>query len=314
MSVRDEMQADIDAIIKRYAGAAKCPVRLADGGALYVFKLAGPRFSTLATAYGREPDTVHVESAASFVPLNGDWLNGISLLDVFRNELPPLSRDHAQALIDEVDRLLDERAPRIDYLPPPVAPRPLLQPGQPLLFGNSRAMDALREHGFQPVAVRWGQQHAEKDGFSDANGRWHFNCDVSEHGVGINLRGFALIELNGRFRADVDEAIRSMGACLVRTAPGDDRRVYLFRSIQGGADESLYSPNVFMRVRRTGLAVLAGADEDGRTYQWDRDVLTVKANELGAFEQHDGKRLERMLEALPPADYSKATPKRRKSA
>lgn len=314
VSVRDEVQADVDAIFKRYTGAAKCPVRVADGKALYVFKLAGDRFSTLATAYNHQPDTVHVESAGSFVPLNGDWSNGVSLLDVFHNELAPLSRDHAQALIDEVDRLLDERAPHVDYLPPPVAPRPLLQPGQRLLFGNSRAMDALREHGFQPVAVRWGQQHAEKDGFSDANGRWHFNCDVSEHGVGISLRGFAVIEFGGRFRADVDELVRSFGACLVRTVRGDDRHAYLFRSIQGGTDDTLYSPNAHVHVRRVGLTVLSGADEDGRTYQWDRDALTVNANELGTFEQHDGRRLERMLEALPPADYSKTPAKRRKSA
>lgn len=314
VSVRDDVQADIDAIVKRYTGAAKCPVRLADGEALYVFKLAGDRFSTLATAYSHQPDTVRVESAASFVPLNGEWSNGISLLDVFRNELPPLSRDHAQALIDEVDRLLSDRAPRVDYTPPPVAPRPLLQPGQRLLFGNARAMDALREHGFQPFPVRFGQQEAERDGFSDSNGRWHYNVDVSEHGVGINLRGFALIEFGGRFRADVDELVRSFGPCLVRTVRGDDRPVYLFKCMQGGRDESLFSPNVHMRVRRGGLAVLSGADEDGRTYQWDRDVLTVTASELGTFEQHDGKRLERMLEALPPADYSKATGKRRKSA
>ncbi len=38
--------------------------------------------------------------------------------------------------------------------------------------------------------------------------------------------------------------------------------------------------------------MLSGTDEDGRTYQWDRDVLTITANELGTFEQHDGKRLE----------------------
>jgi len=314
VSVRDEVQADIDAIIKRYTGAAKCPARLADGEALYVFKLAGPRFSTLATAYGHQPDTVRVESAASFVPLNGQWADGFSLLGVSRDELPALSRDVAQGLIDELDRLLLDRAPAVDYFPPVRAPRPLLQPGQTLRYGNERALEALREHGFQPVAVRWGQQHAEKDGFSDANGRWHFNCDVSEHGVGINLRGFALIEFNGRFRTDVDELVRSFGACLIRTARGDDRPAYLFRSLQGGPDEALYSPNVHMRVRRAGLTVLSGADDDGRAYQWDRDVLTVPANQLGTFEQHDGKRLERMLEALPPPDYDKAPAKRRKSA
>src|SRR5688500_7191140 len=44
VSVRHEVKADIDAIVKRYAGAAKCPVRVADDEALYVFKLAGDRF------------------------------------------------------------------------------------------------------------------------------------------------------------------------------------------------------------------------------------------------------------------------------
>jgi len=315
VAVRDELKADVDAIVKRYTGAAKCPVRVADGTALYVFKLAGDRFSTLATAYGHQPDTVRVESAASFVKLNGQWKEGLSLLDLSRDELAPLSRDHAQALIDEVDRLLDDRAPRIDYFPPPRAPRPLLQPGARLTYGNTRAMDVLREHGFQPFPIRWGHDDVEGDGFSDFMGRWHYNVDVSEHGVGTSLKGFALLSFSGRYRADVDDAIRSMGACVVRKAAGDDRPVYLFRcDHQGGAGETVYSPHVHVRVHRAGLMVLSGADANGRAYAWSRDVLTIKSSELAAFELHDSKRLERLLEALPPADYSKATGKKRKTA
>jgi len=315
VSVRPELAADIDAIVKRYVGDGRVPVRIADGEAVYVFKLAGERFSTIATGYGNQPDSVRVESAASVVLLNGQWKDGISLLDVFRNELAPLSRDHAQALVDEANRLLDARAPVVDYFPPPRVPRPLLQPGQTLRYGNDRAMDVLRENGFsKPLPVRWGQQEAEKDGYVDSVGNFHFNVDVSEHGVGINLKGFALIEFGSRFRADVDELLRSFGPCLVRTAAGDDRPVYLFRSDQGGGDETLNGPNAFVHVRRLGLIVLSGADDKGRAYAWDRDVLTVKSDELATFELHDGKRLQRVLEALPPADHSKGTGKRRKAA
>lgn len=312
VSVREELKTHVDEIVKRYTGTAKCPVRVAGGEALYVFKLAGDRFSTLATAFSHQPDSVRVESAASFVALNGEWVDGISLLDVFRSDLPPLALDHAQALIYELNRLLDERAPPASYFPPPVVPRPLLEPGQRLLYGNRRAMDALREHGFPPVPVRWGQHEAEKAGYSDANGRWHYTVPVDEHGVGISLRGFALIEFGGRYRAEVDEAVRSMGTCIVRSAAGDDCPVYLFRC-SAGTDQPLYSPAAFLRVRRTGLAVLSGADSAGREFQWDRDILRVGVNELTTFEPHDGQRLQRVLEALPIADDSKVS-KRRKSA
>lgn len=316
VTVRDELKGEVDAIVKRYAGDECLPARIADGEALYVFKLAGERFSTITTAYGHQPDTVRVDSAASFVALNGQWENGISLLDISRNELAPLSRDHAQALIDEVDRLLSARAPRIASVLPPRVPRPLLEPGQTLRYGNTRAMDVLRGHGFQPYPVRWGHNEVERDGYNDFMGRLHYNVNVAEHGVGIDLKGFALVQFGARLHCNVnvDEAIRAMGSCLIRTAAGDDRPAYLFRCDQGGAGETIFSPNVHVHVRRAGLIVLSGADDKGREYKWSRDPLTVNASELAAFELHDGDRLRRMLESLPPTDYSKGSGKRRKTA
>lgn len=315
VSVRDDLVSKVDAIIAKYIGAAKCPVRIADDGStLRVFQLAGDLFSTIGTHLAHDPDFVRVESAAGFAPVNGDWRNGISLMDVFRSELPELDHERAQRLIGELNDLLDAHVPPVEP-PAPFVPRPLLEPGQRLLYGNTRAMQELREHGFQPVPVRWGQREAEHDGYSDFMGHWHYNGDVAEHGVGINLKGFALLEFVGRYRADVDEAIRSMGTCLIRTAAGDGCPVYLFRCDQGGASENIYSPNAHVHARRVGLIVLSGTDDKGRAYQWDRDVLTVKASELATFERNDAQRLQRILEPLPLAtDYSKASGKRRKTA
>jgi hypothetical protein len=300
----------VDAIIAKCAGEAKRPVRIADDGSVvHVFKLVGELFPRLSIHPVHEPDFARVESAG-FVPVNGSWRDDMSLVDVLRHELAELDHERAQRLIAELDALLDAHAAPVAP-PAPYIRRPLLERGQRLLYGNTRAMDALREHGFRPVPVRWGHDDVERDGYNDFLGHWHYNADVSEHGVGISLKGFALVEFVTRFRADVDHAIRAMGVCLVRTAD-DDHPAYLFRCDQGGGDGTIYSPNAPLRVRRIGVTVLSGADVEVRAYKWSRDVLTVMASDLSAFEVHDAKRLERTLESLPATDYSN-TPKRRKT-
>jgi hypothetical protein len=319
VKVRDELVKEVDAIVAKYIGKAKCPVRVADDGStLRVFRLAGELFSTVTTDYAHDPHFARVESAAAFVPVNGTWVGGINLLDVMRDELAELDHGRAQQLIGELNALLHAHAPRSEYVLPPPVPRPLLEPGQKLLYGNRRALAALRENGFQPLPVRWGQDDVERDGYSDFMGGWHYNVPLDNHGVGINLSGFALLEFVGvTFRADADEVIRAMGACPIRRVIGDQNPVsvaYLFRCDQSPKNETLYGP-VVAHVRRTGLLVLSGEDTYGRAYQWDRDLLTVKANELPALEPHDAQRLQRALEALPSIlEYKAAATKGRKRA
>jgi hypothetical protein len=315
VNVRDEVAADVAAVIAKYIGAAKCPVHVADDGSLLCVFRTGELFGSIRTDAWREPDFAHVDAGPSFIPLEGNWRDALDLLDVQRAELPELDHAKGEALISDVNRVLQDHAPPVEP-PAPFVPRPLLQPGQRLLYGNTRAMNALREHGFSPSPVRWGQQEVERDGYSDSNGFWHFNCDLSNHGVGVALKGLVTLKSVWGFREDVDAAIRALGPCVIRSVAGDDtRRLYLFRCSYG-ADEDIYAPNAHIAVRRRGVIVLTGTEKDGREYEWDRDVLTVRADELAAFESHDAQRLRRALESLPPPDYSKVAPapKRRKAA
>lgn len=308
---------EADAIVAKYIGKAKCPVRVTDDGStLRVFRLAGELFSIIAT---EDPDFARVDSAAGVVPVNGQWKDGVGLVDVMRSELPELDHGRAQQLIGELNALLAANAP--PYIPPaPFVAPPILQPGQRLLYGNRRALVALNENGFQPLPVRFGQDEVEKDGYTDFMGGWHYNVDLQQHGVGINVgRGFAVLEfIGGTFRVDVDAAIRAHGACLVRRVTGDQHPVnvaYLFRCSQQGGDQTLYTPHLHVQVRRTGLLVLSGEDQYERAYQWDRDVLTVKASSLATMELHDAARLQRGLEALPSIlEYKAAATKGRKRA
>lgn len=307
---------EADAIVAKYIGKAKCPVRVADDGStLRVFRLAGGLFSTIAT---QDPDFARVDSAAGVVPVNGQWKDSVGLVDVMRSELPELDQGRAQQLVGELSALLAAKAP--PHIPPaPFVAPPILQPGQRLLYGNRRALAALSENGFPPLPVRFGQDDIERDGYSDFMGNWHYNVPLANHGIGINVaRGFAVLEfIGGTFRADVDEAIRAMGSCLVRHVVGDQNPVnvaYLFRC-SGGGNQTLYAPHVHVQVRRAGLLVLSGEDQYERAYQWDRDVLTVKSTELPALEPHDAARLQRALEALPSGlEYKAAATKGRKRA
>jgi hypothetical protein len=304
MKARDEQVKEAESIVAKYIGKdARCPVRIADdGSALRVFRLAGDLFSTIAT----HDEFARVESAAAFVPVNGTWVNGVSLMDVMRSELPELDREHARRLIDELNALLDANTPPVAP-PAPYVAAPILQPGQRLLYGNTRAMRELCAHGFRPLPVRWGQQSVEDDGYADFMGNWHYNVSLDDHGVGISLKGFTLLEQSRvTFRDDVDEAIRAMGPCLVRTVRGEQvppNVVYIFRC-ESGMDDFVATPNVGVQIRRTGLLVLSGADTYGREYQWNRDLLAVKVSELPAFDQYDARRLRDALESLPSiVDY-----------
>jgi hypothetical protein len=65
--------------------------------------------------------------------------------------------------------------------------------------------------------------------FIPLEGNWRDGLDLldvplDEHGVGFALKGLVTLETVTRFRTDVDEAIRAIGPCLVRTVAGDEPR------------------------------------------------------------------------------------------
>jgi hypothetical protein len=298
--VRPEWLPDVDAIIAKYTLGAKCPVRIADDGSLlFVFQLTGEPFATVQTHHAHAPDRAVIESGPQYIPLAGNWRDGIDLLDCQRGELPQLDGVTADAMVKEINALLSAQA--APYVPPVYTRPAILQPGQRLLYGNSRALTALEENGFKgALPVRWGDQQAERDGYADAVNNWIYKVSVSKHGVGVPLKGLVTIETVTPFRPDVDAIIRGLGACLVRTVVGDEsRRLYVFRSNDGGADQGIYSPCVHLAARRKGFLVLSGADEDGREYKWDSDLIQTRVDQLSAFEYFDAPRLQSALEPLP---------------
>jgi hypothetical protein len=312
VKLRDELAADVDGIVAKHTGSTKCPVRIADDGSLlFVFRLS-ESFETVQTHPTHDPDRATAESGPSWIPLNGTWRDDLDLLDVRRSDLPEMNKAVADALVRELDALLSDCAPR--WEPPVYVKRPLLLPGERLVWSNTRALGRLRENGFQTLLpVRWGSVSAERDGFSDANGFWHYNCDVSSHGVGVTLKGLvAISQPVGRFREDVDAAVKSIGPCLIRTAEGT--HVYVFRTLQGGIDEDIQTPWVHLSAYRKGLIVLAGANENGFDYSWSHDLLQTRVESLGIFEQHDVYALRKALEQLPPPDYGKPAVKRARRA
>jgi hypothetical protein len=107
--------------------------------------------------------------------------------------------------------------------------------------------------------------------------------------------------------------IRARGVCLVRTVK-DGKSLYLFRAGGGGKDQDIHTPYAGVRIRRSGLIVLSGADSAGNEYTWDRDLLATRVGELATLEFHETQWLERALEALPEPDYSKPAPKRKGAA
>jgi hypothetical protein len=314
VTVRAELLGVVDGLIKQHLGEARCPAKVGpDGSRVYVFRAEGHLFASVCTSVGYD-GSVRVDAGPGFIALNGEWVDGTDLLDVRRAELAPMDLVGAQALIAKLDKLLEAHTAPPPQIPRYV-PRPLLEPGQRLLWSNTRALDAMRRNGFAGlVPVRWGEKSAERDGYSDAVGNFHYNVRISEHGVGVELKAAGLVALQpvtATFRDDVDEAIRSLGPYMVVRA-GEQQATYLLRTRGGAAEEMVHSPATSITVKRRGLIVLSGA-VDGHEVQMSPDLLTVKVQELASFEAWETENLRRALESLPPITEYKA-PKRKKSA
>jgi hypothetical protein len=318
VKVRAELATEAAAIVAKYVGAAVCPVRVDNGALVYVFSLSGPQFPLVETApWDDATDSVAVHTGPAYIPLNSTW-RGPDLLDVPRPALPEIDQQKAHALIKDFDALLEARAPRSEP-PPRPAKRPLLEPGQRLLWGNHRAIAAMKQNGWDPRPVAWGQEREEDNGYAVPDlGLFQYNVRVDGHGVGVPLQGLVAIEWTPtrHRREEIHAAILSMGPCLLRTAKGTDSRLYLFRADRKWYEQTIGVPFAQLSIRRAPrqLVVLSGADAAGREYVLDRDILQTRVDELATFDFHDHGRLQNALDAIPEPDYSQPAPRKRKGA
>ena len=61
----------------------------------------------------------------------------------------------------------------------------------------------------------------------------------------------------------------------------------LYRAHLGSVDAATIATQVTQRCHRWRAASRPGTDENQREYLWNRDVLTVRVDELATFEMHD---------------------------
>lgn len=344
VNVRAELVDEIDAIVKRYAGAARCPVLIEDDGSmLFVFRTVD-LWGTLSA--GCDPDHVRIVAGPSCIPVAGNWRSGIDLLTVARGELPELDRVKADELVNELGQLLQDRAAPLPVLPPPSPPKPLLQPGERLLFGNTRAMRRLSYNGFTvcPVSLEDNQvpkleSHVAQwvDGFRLDDERY------SDFGVGLitthtrpsNLFDMSavkpgatwLAELEVRARTDIAAAIHSIIAARYGQGPiriaSDGSRLYLFKRVYGmplaatdfirsatGADGyPVIGSTVRIRIASAPVIVLSGADDAGKPYRWERgDPLTVARDDLPALDGNLSQWFLKAVEQLLASGKISSTP------
>jgi hypothetical protein len=340
VSVRAELVAEVDALVKRHAGLARCPVMLGDVGPVYVFRAtglpgardampatldnwAGPGLS-VRTDGNYAPDHVTVEVAPSYLPVGrGRWADGVDLLSVTRAELPELTPAKAHALVKEANALLDKHAPPV-VVRAPYAPKPLLEPGAELLFGNRRAIAHLRKTNYQPAPVLWGknirpalQPSAAQlyDGYPNDEPAWaecgvglltnyrrpnvNFDRNPTRHGASW------LAELEVRCkRADIMQAVDDiivarLGQSPVRVALDGMERLYLYkrqhnvepvdfiRSAGVPGFPSVPGSMVKIRVAKQDTLLISGLDADGKSFRWSRgDVLSVPRDDLPTIETY----------------------------
>jgi hypothetical protein len=179
-----------------------------DGARVWVFRNGGEPFSALASR-PYKAGTMRVQSARHFLALTEDvdgtafaWPHGTPV-DVRRDELPVLNAGDAQRLIAAFETWANEREPA-PVLTTPHVPKPLLEPGERLSYGNLRARLLLERGGFHAVPV--------KPAASTAPG----SVDAHDMGVALNPSGtggagrLALVTISSRSAA-VAEQLAKLG-------------------------------------------------------------------------------------------------------
>lgn len=371
VSVRAELVAQVDALVKRHAGKARCPVLLGDDGPVYVFRAtglpgasdampatldnwAGPGMS-VRTDGNCAPDHVTVEVAPSYLPVGrGSWRDGVDLLSIARAELPELTPANADALVKEVNALLDKHAPPV-VVRAPYAPKPLLEPGAELLFGNRRAIAHLRKHNYQPAPVLWGKNIRPRldpsaaqlyDGYPTDELAWaecgvgllanyrrpnvNFDRNPTKHGASW----LAEVEVRCK-RPEIMSAVDAivlarLGQSPVRMGLDGQERLYLFKR-QSALESvefiraaglpglpSVLGSTVKIRVALQDTILVSGHDVGGTPYRWERGtVLDVPHDDLPSLDKWSVTGFIQAAESLLESGQFRdaaPAPKRRKVA
>lgn len=335
--VRADLLADVEAIIRRVAGDAKCcPARMDDEGTLqYVFRVSdAPAFGEASTGTHDGDQYARATAGPSFLLLDGEWRGG-DLLSVFRSDLAELDAARAAAIVEGIDELLDRHdAP---YVPPMryvARPLPNLAAGERLEFGHKLAAHAMKENGYAACPVPWGESRPSKSFYVSASFGLTWNPDTASMGVGVFLglnpadssTWLSFVEISGdpELVAHADAVIVArLGAGMLRVA-GDGTRLRLYRQPAWDrlASEKKYtvSPEPFvagrsiqLRFGSAGAVVVSGTDANGNAYRWpDGSPLTVKRS---ALPELNGSAVDHRLraavgDALTAADTAPTTRRR----
>lgn len=281
----------------------KCLVRLAPDGALvHVFALDNNSvpFGCLNVQV-EGVGSVNIDSHAAWIELGSpnDWRGGRDPLNQPRSSLPEIDQHEAVQLFNALHSLLHAHAPT-PAAPAPWTPKPVLAPGERLLFQNTRAVNMLKRNGYSPRPVAWGKDTDEQGVAALTTemdyGRLFHSAMSST--PGRSETWLATIELKAK-RADIATALDAIFArhmegasCPVRVASdGSTLRVFrwpqgVFNPVEfmrsaGAVGEFVPNGMVTMRIAVPESIVLSGLDGAGRPYSWrDGDLLSVKRDYL----------------------------------
>ncbi len=193
LDVRDNVRAELESIIARHVGDAKCPVRVSHNGErVYLFaaaanaqfteKRAHLEYSTVKLGYF--PECVALAADGAGRPY--EWPAG-DLFSVRRSELASLDNAAMDALMSDVGELFSKHAP-----PPPKrtarVPKPIVAPGDRVTWNNDRALKTLRDNGYEVVPVRFGRSAPDSDAWRQNMVSWRFDNSkggANAYGVGV---------------------------------------------------------------------------------------------------------------------------------
>jgi hypothetical protein len=331
VNARGPAAAEVLAAVERVAPGAV--VRVVDGAHTFLFRTA-ERMELSARARDGG-DSVYVDQAPVTLGSPADWRSGVTLLDVARAELPELSVGAAGALIDEAKALFSKHAPDfVPYTPPehvPATERTIR-----MERGNTdEILDALRENGYAPVGVPWGD---EPSGRAYRRG----SVDLPPPALAVFLRppttsGFTYtvapedhrdfwlvlvtVKAAPKLAADVDRVLAPLlatGKRVARIDPETGATLYLFKH-DAGATERPFDAIRFGRGRvyadrmaapGTHVSVTIQAKEFaplvlGPGVAWG-DLLKVRRDELPEFDHNRAEslvaQLGELLDKPQPAD------------
>jgi hypothetical protein len=228
VNARDDLVPQLQAIVAKYVGAAKCPVRVsADGEHVYLFAAAASAVFTEKRAH-LEYSTVSLNYFPECIALAADhdgqpyeWPKG-DLFSARRSELAALDNDACDALMADIQELFAKFAPPA---PPPAqrVAKPIIAPGERMTWENKRARSQLVANGWDIVPIPFGRQAPDPRLRMGPTGEYLFDRKKppSEFGVGVvtslDRSTFVALELSSR-SAEVAADLEKLGFA-DKTAP-----------------------------------------------------------------------------------------------